>query len=100
MFNSIDIYSFIPESGCLGIGPSALLCPGGYDAVRTVLMSELQKYFKIIFHSVITFYFLFIFSIKSCSDFTSQLVIQHLLHVKQNILEIVSKSNRKSDPIV
>jgi len=27
MFNFIDIYSFIPVSGCVGMGPSALLCP-------------------------------------------------------------------------
>ena len=26
MFNSIDIYSFIPVSGCVGMGPSAILC--------------------------------------------------------------------------
>jgi len=27
MFNFIDICSFIPVSGCVGMGPSALLCP-------------------------------------------------------------------------
>jgi hypothetical protein len=35
MFNFIDIYSFIPVSGCVGIGPSALLYPGAYNAVKT-----------------------------------------------------------------
>jgi len=35
MFNFIDIYSFIPVSGCVGIGPSALLGPGVYNAVKT-----------------------------------------------------------------
>jgi hypothetical protein len=29
MFNFIDINSFIPASGCVGMGPSALLFPGG-----------------------------------------------------------------------
>ena len=27
MLNSIDICNFIPVSGCVGMGPSALLCP-------------------------------------------------------------------------
>jgi len=30
MFNFIDIYSFIPVSGCVGMGPSALFFPGVY----------------------------------------------------------------------
>ena len=37
MFDFIDIYSFIPVSGCVGRGPSALLCQGAYDAVETAL---------------------------------------------------------------
>jgi hypothetical protein len=37
MFNFIDIYSFIPVSGCVGMGHSALLCPGAYDVVKTPL---------------------------------------------------------------
>ena len=37
MFNFIDIYSFIPVSGCVGIGPSALLYLGAYYAVKTTL---------------------------------------------------------------
>ena len=35
MFNFIDMYSFIPVSG--RVGPSALLCPVAYDAVKTAL---------------------------------------------------------------
>ena len=38
MFNFIDIYSFIPVSGCVSSGPIALLCPGGYNAVKTALV--------------------------------------------------------------
>jgi hypothetical protein len=30
MFNFIDIYSFIPVSGCVDMGTIALLCPGAY----------------------------------------------------------------------
>jgi len=38
MFHFIDIYSFIHMSGCVGMGPSALLCPGAYDAVTRALV--------------------------------------------------------------
>ena len=38
MFNFIYIYSFIPMSGCVGMGPSALLFPGARDAVKTALL--------------------------------------------------------------
>jgi hypothetical protein len=38
MFNCIDIYSFIPVSGCLGRGPIALLFPGAYYAIKTALV--------------------------------------------------------------
>jgi hypothetical protein len=38
MFNFINIYSFISVSVCVGKGPSALLCPGAYYAVKTVLL--------------------------------------------------------------
>ena len=31
-------YSFIPMSGCVGMGPSALLFPGARDAVKTALL--------------------------------------------------------------
>jgi hypothetical protein len=37
MFNFIDIYSFISVSGCVGRGPSALLCPWAYNFVKTAL---------------------------------------------------------------
>jgi len=37
MFNFIDIYSFIPVSGCVSRTPSALLFPGAYNAVKTPL---------------------------------------------------------------
>jgi hypothetical protein len=37
MFNFIDIYSFIPVSGCVGMGAGALLCPGANNAVKTTL---------------------------------------------------------------
>jgi hypothetical protein len=38
MFNFIYIYSFIPMSGCVGIGPSALLFLGASDAVMMALL--------------------------------------------------------------
>jgi hypothetical protein len=38
MFNCIDIYSFIPVSGCLGRGPTALLFPGAYYDIKTALV--------------------------------------------------------------
>ena len=38
MFNFIYIDSFIPMSGCVGMGPSALLCPGARDSVKTTLV--------------------------------------------------------------
>ena len=46
MFNFIYIYSFIPMSGCVCMGPSALLFPGARDAVKTamllLLLSKMQ----------------------------------------------------------
>jgi hypothetical protein len=38
MFNFIDIYNFILVSFCVGMGTSALLCPGAYNAVKTVMV--------------------------------------------------------------
>ena len=38
MLNCIYIYSFIPMSGCVSMGPSALLFPGARDAVNTALL--------------------------------------------------------------
>jgi hypothetical protein len=44
MFNFIDtLHIFIPVSGCVGRGPSALLCPGAYNAVKTALVWRLEK---------------------------------------------------------
>jgi hypothetical protein len=40
MFNFIDHLHFIPVSGCVGMGPSALICPGAYDAVTTALFGK------------------------------------------------------------
>jgi len=37
MFNFIDIYSFILVGGCVDMGPSALVCPEAYNAVKTAL---------------------------------------------------------------
>jgi hypothetical protein len=37
MFNFIYIYSFIPMSGFVGMGPSALPFQGARDAVNTAL---------------------------------------------------------------
>jgi len=34
----MTIYIFIPVSGCVGRGPSALLFPGAYDTVKTALV--------------------------------------------------------------
>jgi len=44
MFNFIDIYSFIPVSGCAGRSPRALLCPGAYN-VKTALISPIDIIF-------------------------------------------------------
>jgi hypothetical protein len=38
MFNFIYIYSFIPMSGCVGMGPDALLFPRSRDVVKTALL--------------------------------------------------------------
>ena len=39
MLNFIDIYMFIPVSGCVGSGPSALIYTGAYNAVKTALIT-------------------------------------------------------------
>ena len=39
-------YMFIPVSGCVGKGPSALLCPGAYNAVKTALLLPLPPQLK------------------------------------------------------
>jgi hypothetical protein len=38
MFNFIYIYSFIPMSGCVGMGHSALFLLGSHDAVKIALL--------------------------------------------------------------
>jgi hypothetical protein len=43
IFNFIDIYSFIPVSGYVAMGLSALLCPGVYNVVKTALYSLYWK---------------------------------------------------------
>ena len=35
----MDIYSFISVGGCVGMGPSAMFCPGVYTAVKTTPIS-------------------------------------------------------------
>jgi hypothetical protein len=37
MFYCINIYSFIPVNGCVGMSSSALLCPGAHNAVKMAL---------------------------------------------------------------
>ena len=39
MVDFIDIYSFIPVSGCVDMGTIALLCPGAYNVVKTALVA-------------------------------------------------------------
>jgi hypothetical protein len=36
----IDLYSFIPGSGCVDMGPNVLLCSMAYNAVKTVLLKR------------------------------------------------------------
>ena len=43
MFNFIDIYSFIPVSGFVGMGRSALIFPGAYYAAKMVLSTQSMK---------------------------------------------------------
>jgi len=38
LFNFIDIYSFIPVSGYVVMGPTALLCWGAYNAVKMYIL--------------------------------------------------------------
>jgi Pyruvate/2-oxoacid:ferredoxin oxidoreductase delta subunit len=37
MFNFINNYNFISVTGCVGLGPCALLCSVAYNAVKMVL---------------------------------------------------------------
>ena len=52
MFNFIDIYSFIPVSGCVGMGPSVLFCPGVYIAVKTALLECGKLWVQVPFESI------------------------------------------------
>jgi hypothetical protein len=40
MFNFIEMYSFFPVSGGVGMGTSALLCPGAYNVIKTALIGS------------------------------------------------------------
>ena len=51
MFNFIDIYSFIPVSGCVGMGPSALFCPGVYITVTMALLECGKLWVQVSFES-------------------------------------------------
>jgi len=44
MFNFIDIYIFIPVSGCLGRAQVNCFGPGAYDAVKTSLLTGHNSY--------------------------------------------------------
>jgi hypothetical protein len=52
MFNFIGIYSFIPVSGCVGIGPSELFCRGPmillrWPCSRVLLFTQYLSYIPI-----------------------------------------------------
>jgi hypothetical protein len=36
-------YSFIPMSGCVGMGPSALIFPGVYFTILTLTLEECRR---------------------------------------------------------
>jgi len=42
--NFIDLYSFIPESCCVDMGPKVMLCSRAYNAVKTVLVKRTYMY--------------------------------------------------------
>jgi hypothetical protein len=43
IFNLIDIYIFIPASGCISSRLGVLLCPGPYNAVKTAWPTDEVK---------------------------------------------------------
>ena len=47
MFNFIDIYSFIPVSSCVDMGPRVLFCPGAYNIVKMALNIISVKYYPV-----------------------------------------------------
>ena len=51
MFNFIDIYSFIPVSGSVDMGPSALFSPGVYIGVKTALLECGKSWVQVPFES-------------------------------------------------
>jgi len=54
MFNFIDIYSFIPESGCVGMGTSVLLYPWAFNAVKTALHADnIMKKINLLFYNML-----------------------------------------------
>jgi len=55
----IDINSFIPVSVCVGRGPSALLWPGAYNAVKMALISETRQLIKPVFSDHLSYVTLF-----------------------------------------
>ena len=61
----LSTFSFIPVSGCVGMGPSELLCPGAFDAVKMALDTGSYLFtFKLvlIYIYILLFYFLFCLS--------------------------------------
>ena len=46
VFNFIDISSFIPVSGSVDMGPSALFCPGSILLLRRPCSSVINRGFK------------------------------------------------------
>ena len=53
MFNFIDIYSCMPVCDCVGMGHSALLCLGFYNAVKALLYPGFYNAVKAVLrHSV------------------------------------------------
>ena len=42
MPNFIDLYSFIPGSCCVDMGPKVLLCPIAYIAVKTMAYNAVK----------------------------------------------------------
>jgi hypothetical protein len=69
MFNFIDMYSFIPVSGGVGMGTSALLCPGAYNVIKTALSGEIHihTFYNTTLKSP-EMYMSFLGSIETCSQ--------------------------------
>ena len=52
MFIFMTIYIFITVSGCVGRGPSALFCPGAYDAAVIYTMLFIVFFVLLIFNQL------------------------------------------------